>query len=756
MTFDTRAARLAALSILLFACSDTSGPSTDPDDPTAIVVLAGNGQKRALGAQLVDSLAVRVLDGAGDPASGVSVSWTVASGDAVISPATTSTGGDGTARTSVTVGSQTGTITIHAAVDGLSPATFTVQAVPAPVVTGASPDSMPVRGHLIIDGSGFSSVPAENVVRIGGVPATVQAAQPTRLTVIVPCLPTGEVGVDLEVFGATAAFTHPLRVTDRRNLAVGDSYALDGPDAHCTELLSAGTFMAVVSSVGQPAGTTAVRFTGSVPGAGAPVQFSFDQALRVRPAPEFDRRRRAHDRILRHDAELLRVPRPPRAALRDPSAAMAAVPNVGDILTLKVPDAANGNTCFGVAATVSARVVHVGTHAVVLEDINAPLAGTMDAMFQAMGQTFDNDMFPLLTANFGNPLAIDGSTDANGRIYMLFTPAINDMQSLAGFVTPADLLSDICPAGNKAEIFYATVPTLPGDEDDADGLGNVTAAHWFRVMRTVVMHEAKHIASFAELLSRGTLLAQDALWMEESTAMIAEELYARAAHGYAQHGNTTFQASLFCERRPTLPECAGRPFAMYDHFYYVYNYLASIETRSPLYAVATDPTFYGSGWSFLRWVIDHYASSESALLRALTTEAVLDPFSSIEARAGRPFEELLGDWLLAHALDDHPEYAVDALYTMPSWNTPDIFLGMNQDVFPVDEENPHPFPDPTPLRMHSVAGGNFLVDLAALRGGTGAIMEFTGAASVARLLKLTTPAGGPASGSLRLKVLRVK
>lgn len=750
MTFDTRAARLAALSILLFACSDTSGPSTDPDDPTAIVVLAGNGQKRALGAQLVDSLAVRVLDGAGDPASGVSVSWTVAFGDAVTSPATTATGSDGTARTSVTVGSQTGAITIHAAVDGLSPAAFTVQAVPAPVVTGASPDSMPVRGHLIIDGSGFSSVPAENVVTIGGVPATVQAAQLTRLTVIVPCLPTGEVGVSVEVFGAVAAFTHPLRVTDRRNLAVGGSYALDGPDAHCTELLSTGTYMAVVSSVGQPAATTALRFTGSVPGAGAPMQFTFDQALRVRPAPDFERRRRAHEQLLRHDAELLRVPRPPRAALRDPAAALAAVPNVGDVLTLKVPDAANANTCFGVAATVSARVVHVGTHAVVLEDINAPLAGTMDAMFQEMGQTFDNDMFPLLTANFGNPLAIDGSTDANGRIYMLFTPAINDMQSLAGFVTPADLLSDICPAGNKAEIFYATVPTLPGDEDDADGLGNVTAAHWFRVMRTVVMHEAKHIASFAELLSRGTLLAQDALWMEESTAMIAEELYARLAYGYAQNDNTTFMASLYCERRPTFPECAGKPFAMYDHFFYVYNYLRSIEGLGPLYL--DDPTFYGSGWSFLRWVIDHYAGSEADFLRALTTETLLGPFENIEARAGQPFEELLGDWLLAHALDDHPEYPVDPLYTMPSWNTPDIFLGMNQDSF----GGQHPFPTPTPLNKHNASGSSFVVDIAALRGGTGAIVEFTGAPSGARLLKLNTPAGGPASGNLRLKVVRVK
>src|SRR5690606_39945774 len=55
----------------------------------------------------------------------------------------------------------------------------------------------------------------------------------------------------------------------------------------------------------------------------------------------------------------------------------------------------------------------------------------------------------------------------------------------------------------------------------------------------------------------------------------------------------------------------------------------------------------------------------------LTTETVLGPFENIEARAGRPFEELLGDWLLAHALDDHPEYSVDPLYSMPSWNTPE-------------------------------------------------------------------------------------
>src|SRR5690606_37409308 len=152
--------------------------------------------------------------------------------------------------------------------------------------------------------------------------------------------------------------------------------------------------------------------------------------------------------------------------------------------------------------------------------------------------------------------------------------------------------------------------------------------------------------------------------------------------------------------------------------FYVYNYLRSIEGLSPLYL--DDTTFYGSGWSFLRWVIDHYAGSEADFLRALTTETVLGPFENIEARAGQPFEELLGDWLLAHALDDHPAYSGDPLSSILSWTTPDLFLGMNQDAF----GGPHPFPTPTPLNTHNASGSSLVVDIAALRGGTGAIVEF--------------------------------
>ena len=76
---------------------------------------------------------------------------------------------------------------------------------------------------------------------------------------------------------------------------------------------------------------------------------------------------------------------------------------------------------------VKARVVYVGTKSIVLEATDSPLAGTMDADYVKIGQSFDNTQFPIITcSSFGNPLAFDDSLSNVGKVTMLFTKLVNE------------------------------------------------------------------------------------------------------------------------------------------------------------------------------------------------------------------------------------------------------------------------------------------------------------------------------------------
>lgn len=55
-----------------------------------------------------------------------------------------------------------------------------------PVITGISPVSGPIGTSVVINGSGFSTIPLENIVYFGAVKATVNAATSNSLTVTVP------------------------------------------------------------------------------------------------------------------------------------------------------------------------------------------------------------------------------------------------------------------------------------------------------------------------------------------------------------------------------------------------------------------------------------------------------------------------------------------------------------------------------------------------------------------------------------------
>ena len=172
---------------------------------------------------------------------------------------------------------------------------------------------------------------------------------------------------------------------------------------------------------------------------------------------------------------------------------------------------------------------------------------------------------------------------------MLFTPIVNSQfQGLEGFVTACDFLTVAdCPATNRSEVFYASVPTLLTTSDGSDPRYDLrTPVGWYNEVRGLVMHETKHITALAEKFSRGSEPMFDESWLEEATAQIARELYARTIYGTAWKGNATYQQTLSCEVRL----CPGYSFLMFDHFMFLADYEAHPDSLSPLTAGWDDPT----------------------------------------------------------------------------------------------------------------------------------------------------------------------
>ena len=185
------------------------------------------------------------------------------------------------------------------------------------------------------------------------------------------------------------------------------------------------------------------------------------------------------------------------------------------------------------------------------EDVAAPLHGQMDSYFTALGQEFDNTMYPSDATYFGDPLVTDPSTDNDQHLNMVFTPAVPS--TLLGFVVSCDFFPRSLnnTASNLGENFYARVPKVAGT-----GFTDDTPDRWYRTIRATVVHEVKHIASYGAHLMNGASSFEES-WLEESTAMIAEEVWGRDRiyPGAMWRGNMLYSSTLFCDVRPTSPTC---------------------------------------------------------------------------------------------------------------------------------------------------------------------------------------------------------
>ena len=386
---------------------------------------------------------------------------------------------------------------------------------------------------------------------------------------------------------------------------------------------------------------------------------------------------------------------------------------------------------------VRARVVYAGTKSVVLEDVAAPRAGTMDEQYRLIGDEYDRVQYPLMVSKIGDPLAMNDVMGGDGRVTMLFTRFVNDsLPGIVGYVSACNFYpKGTFAASNEDDIFYARVANA----------GEAPTA-WRRSLRGTVIHESKHLASFATRFVNGTPFEES--WLEESLGRMAEELYSRTfAAGGSWKGNSGFQTTVGCE----LTACDDRPLMMWKHFSVLHQYMRGVDTLTPIGAAANgDFTFYASGWSLVRWAADHYAGDEAVWIKDMVRGGLLTGLSNLSQHTGRPAGEMLADWALANAVDDMAGFIpARRQLTFPSWNVGNIFAGLSATFPGAFVANP--------LRLRAMSFGSFSLPVTRLRAFSSSYFSFEGPQAGSQLLELRGENGSAIPPpSLRVAVVRVE
>jgi uncharacterized protein YjdB len=666
---------------------------------------------------------------------------------------------------------------------------------------GAPGDALPYGTPARITGTNFSSISARNAVTVGGRPALNVAVAPGDSSTLTFTMPSSGFGTcqATQLLPVTVTVTRtdrakqgsklaPISTAPQLRLAVGQSAKYTNAGAlNCLEIPASGgdytfAFFNAQDTLGTVRSVTLTGRAGNTTLAGDRLALSASPLVRPHGTPAAPQnasapdltgvrqRAEAHSRILMaNDALVRRLRLQDRAALRAtrdavrmdragiapavqalaPAAALAAAvatPVVGDPQTVRFPSLTN--LCQ--YTTVNARVVYVGPHSVMLEDNRSTTAGKVDSAYQRIGDEFENVMYPILTGNFGDPLTDDTQLSGTGRITMVMTPQVNTQGAggIKGFVSTGDFMPrSACDASNQTETFYAMVPSSSTKASTDD---------WEANIRGTLIHEVKHLTAYAyRFKNASTSVTLETAWLEESLAMTVEELYAHQVEGYRQNQNVSYNQGLYCEvNRATDPGCATTPQIMLDHYFFLAQSLGDNERRSPIgKSASTDNSFYGSGWSLVRYVLDQSGRSESSMLQALTQTNRVG-VDNLSTQAGRTWPDILGDYALAIATDDAGFAPLSSSITFPSWNLRDVFAGLSKAYGATGATGV--FSHPYPLQPHSITYGSFSTTVSSIAGGSAAVFALTGTPFAPELFTIGSGTTGAIGSGLGLAIVRTR
>jgi hypothetical protein len=754
---DTLRATVIGLEPAVFIASVTAA------SVAKLTVVSGNSQIGAPGQPLATPIVAVAQDQFGNPRSDVEVTWGVTAGGGAVSPTTSTTDSEGRASAVWTLGPNTGSHSVQAAVSAAPSilANFDATAPGGLTLASLSPTPLIEGENAVLTGIGFSATPSNNRVRIGDLEATVTAATGTSLTVRVPesnCQPARTVAVQVRVGGeASNTINQPVAPSSFTVAAVGEQVVLQNPAEFCLQfaasaspqdyLIGVQSTSEVVTSLTPVTLTSAAQPTlaTSLP---LPVLGRRPVARAVSLTPTEKRRQKHYAR----EAPIRAWERQHFGAMRAAAGRLLttqgrsgalSVPGdlqVGDVIPLRVA-AFDGDACSDFA-TVNAAVRVIGTRGLWLEDIENPAGGFTSEDFQSLSNLFDAKIYPTDVDYFGSPSDVDG----NGRIAVLITKEVNAVGGLLGFVFGGDLFGrPDCQASNEAEIFYGATP----DPNGTLALGTYTREQGLHDIPSTVAHEFAHIIQFSRRIAINAP-APLVVWEGEGQAVLAEEVVGHAVEGRAP-GQNLGAAIAFNGDDPTSIDWYTYGFVQ-AAAYFGYDgsptrvsgapeecsWLAN-EGNGPCVQSALP---YGAPWLLLRWLSDQYGPSFPGGEKGLQQAFINNPasgYANISAVVGVPIKTLLGQWAATLYTDDRAP-TLSTRLTLPSWNLLDVYAGA---------------PEPAQLTARSRAFASFR-DAFSVRAGSAAYVRLSGASVSPTAVRIRNGSDGQLPSIMQVFVVRLQ
>jgi hypothetical protein len=347
--------------------------------------------------------------------------------------------------------------------------------------------------------------------------------------------------------------------------------------------------------------------------------------------------------------------------------ALPTTVSVGDVITINVnPSEPCANPVYH-----PARVMAIGTKALILNDTLNPKPGFSTADYQRFAARFDTLVYPMDVSAFGEPTDID----KNGHIAIVFTRAVNELTPrnsnsyVGGLTFSRDLFPVIgtarasaCPTSNEGEFFYLMAPDPNGTIN-----GNRRTNAFVDSNSTgVIAHELVHLINASRKLYVNTAAPKfEDKWLDEGLAHIAEELLFYRESGLGPRSNINYQTltSSTRIRNAYLNDMAGNRGRLTE-------YLSSPSTTSP-YRAGDSLATRGAAWSLLRYLADRTSSSDGDVWARLVNNTAVG-LANLKSVFG-DVAPLVRDWSASNAVDDKPISSGEL--SQPSWNWHSIFAG---------------------------------------------------------------------------------
>lgn len=406
---------------------------------------------------------------------------------------------------------------------------------------------------------------------------------------------------------------------------------------------------------------------------------------------------------------------------------------LGDSITLKVDTA----FCEAPGEQRRARVVAIGEHSIIVEDYANPKGGLTDAQYKQVATTFDNEIWPSDTENFGEPSDID----ENGKVILFYTAAVNELTPddpegegfVGGYFFPGDIfpVSD-CASSNEAEIFYLLAPDTAGE------INNNIFRSEDVISQTegTVAHEFEHLINASRRLYVNNASEFEEPFLDEGLAHIAEELLFYRVSGLQPRQNINLN-------RIRSTQQIFDAFVTFEisNFGRVDTYVKKPESNGP-FEPDDDLETRGAIWQFLRYAVDRKNGEDRVYWRALVNSKV-GGLTNLRNALAIESDDWLRDFAIAQYTDDAVA-GVDARYTQPSWNYRNILPAIQ----------PQGDPQIFPLKTRSLTNGAKLNFELSDQGGSAYLRAAVPAGGVGGV-RLTQD-GNALPGTVRVTVIRTK